>query len=154
MDILGHPAKADYRAVPRVTFTDPEVAAVGITTEEEALAQGIEPASVVIDLPTTIARPYTFQKNPHGRFGVVVDSARDVMVGAWAVAPLASEWIHLAVLAIRAEIPVPVLTDTIAQFPSFSEAFGAALRALPDGSPGTMMDHHPHPMMAGLEVGR
>jgi dihydrolipoamide dehydrogenase len=145
-DILGHPAKADYRAVPRVTFTDPEVAAVGITTEGDARAQGFEPASVVIDLPTSIARPYTFQEKPHGKFGVVVDSARDVMLGAWAVAPLASEWIHLAVLAIRAEIPVPVLKDTIAQFPSFSEAFGAALRALPDG-PGTMMDHHPHPMM-------
>jgi pyruvate/2-oxoglutarate dehydrogenase complex dihydrolipoamide dehydrogenase (E3) component len=148
MDILGHPAKADYRAVPRVTFTDPEVAAVGITTEEEARAQGFEPASVVIDLPTSIARPYTFQENPHGKFGVVVDSAREVMVGAWAVAPLASEWIHLAVLAIRAEIPVPVLKDTMAQFPSFSEAFGAALRALPNGTPGTMLDHHAHPLMA------
>jgi pyruvate/2-oxoglutarate dehydrogenase complex dihydrolipoamide dehydrogenase (E3) component len=146
-DILGHPAKADYRAVPRVTFTDPEVAAVGITTEEEARAQGFEPASVVIDLPTSIARPYTFQENPHGKLGLVVDPVRDALIGAWAVAPLASEWIHLAVLAIRAEIPVPVLKDTIAQFPSFSEAFGAALRALPDG-PGTVMDHHPHPMMA------
>jgi dihydrolipoamide dehydrogenase len=147
MDIVGHPAKADYRAVPRVTFTDPEVAAVGITTEEDAGARGFEPASVVIDLPTSIARPYTFQENPHGKFGVVVDTSRDVMLGAWAVAPLASEWIHLAVLAIRAEIPVPVLKDTIAQFPSFSEAFGAALRALPNG-PGTMMDHHAHPLMA------
>jgi pyruvate/2-oxoglutarate dehydrogenase complex dihydrolipoamide dehydrogenase (E3) component len=147
MDILGHPARADYRAVPRVTFTDPEVAAVGITTEEDARARGFEPVSVILDLPTSIARPYTFQENPHGKFGVVVDSARDVMLGAWAVAPLASEWIHLAVLAIRAEIPVPVLKDTIAQFPTFSEAFGAALRALPNG-PGTMMDHHAHPMMA------
>lgn len=147
MNILGRPAKADYRAVPRVTFTDPEVAAVGITTEEEASARGFDPASVVIDLPTSIARPYTFQENPHGKFGVVVDSTRDVMLGAWAVAPLASEWIHLAVLAIRAEIPVPVLQDTIAQFPSFSEAFGAALRALPNG-PGAMMDHHAHPRMA------
>jgi dihydrolipoamide dehydrogenase len=146
MDILGHPAKADYRAVPRVTFTDPEVAAVGMT-EDDARAQGIEPVSVTIDLPSSIARPYTFQQNPHGKFGVVVDSERDVLVGSWAVAPLASEWIHLAVLAIRAEIPVPVLKDTIAQFPSFSEAFGAALRALPNG-PGTMMDHHAHPMMA------
>jgi pyruvate/2-oxoglutarate dehydrogenase complex dihydrolipoamide dehydrogenase (E3) component len=146
MDVLGHPAKADYRAIPRVTFTDPEVAAVGITTEDEARAHGFEPASVVIDLPTSIARPYTFQENPHGKFGVVVDTRRNVMLGAWAVAPLASEWIHLAVLAVRAEIPVPVLKDTIAQFPSFSEAFGAALRALPNG-PGTMMDHHAHPLM-------
>jgi pyruvate/2-oxoglutarate dehydrogenase complex dihydrolipoamide dehydrogenase (E3) component len=146
MDILGRPAKADYRAVPRVTFTDPEVAAVGMT-EDDARAQGIEPVSVTIDLPSSIARPYTFQENPHGKFGVVVDAERDVLIGSWAVAPLASEWIHLAVLAIRAEIPVPVLKDTIAQFPSFSEAFGAALRALPNG-PGTMMDHHAHPRMA------
>jgi pyruvate/2-oxoglutarate dehydrogenase complex dihydrolipoamide dehydrogenase (E3) component len=146
MDILGHPAKADYRAVPRVTFTDPEVAAVGLT-EDDAREQGINPVSVTIDLPSSIARPFTFQENPHGRFGVVVDADREVMVGAWAVAPLASEWIHLAVLAIRAEIPVAVLEDTIAQFPSFSEAFGAALRALPNGKPGTMMDHRPHPMM-------
>lgn len=49
-------------------------------------------------------------------------------------------------LAIRADIPVPVLKDTIAQFPSFSEAFVAALRALPNG-PGTMMDHHARAMM-------
>ena len=82
-----------------------------------------------------------------GTFGVVVDTERDLLLGAWAVAPLASEWIHQAVLAIRAEIPVPVLKDTIAQFPSFSEAFGAALRALPNGTPGTMMDHRAHPMM-------
>jgi pyruvate/2-oxoglutarate dehydrogenase complex dihydrolipoamide dehydrogenase (E3) component len=147
MDILGHPAKADYRAIPRVTFTDPEVAAVGITTEDEARAQGIDAGSVTIDLPRSIARPYTFQENPQGKLGVVVDAERDVLIGAWTVAPLASEWIHMAVLAIRAQIPVPVLKDTIAQFPSFSEAFGAALRALPDG-PGTMMDHHAHPMMA------
>jgi dihydrolipoamide dehydrogenase len=146
MDILGHPAKADYRAVPRVTFTDPEVAAVGITTEEQARAQGIEAAAVVIDLPTSIARPYTFQENPRGVFGIVADLERDQLLGAWAVAPLASEWIHQAVLAIRPEIPIPVLKDTIAQFPSFSEAFGAALRALPNG-PGTMMDHRAHPMM-------
>jgi dihydrolipoamide dehydrogenase len=146
MDILGHPAKTDYRAIPRVTFTDPEVAAVGITTEEEARAQGIDAAGVVIDLPTSIARPYTFQENPRGVFGIVADLDRDRLVGAWAVAPLASEWIHQAVLAIRAEIPIPVLNDTMAQFPSFSEAFGAALRALPNG-PGTMMDHRAHPMM-------
>jgi dihydrolipoamide dehydrogenase len=48
------------------------------------------------------------------------------------VAPLAGEWIHQAVLAIRAEIPLEVLLDAIARFPTFSEAFGIALRALPE----------------------
>jgi pyruvate/2-oxoglutarate dehydrogenase complex dihydrolipoamide dehydrogenase (E3) component len=146
MDILGDPVRADYRAVPRVTFTDPEVAAVGLTTEEEARAQGIEAAGVTLDLPSSIARPYTFQENPRGVFGLVADLERQLLVGAWAVAPLASEWIHQAVLAIRAEIPIAVLKDTIAQFPSFSEAFGAALRALPD-APDELMEHRAHPLM-------
>jgi len=52
-------------------------------------------------------------------------------VGAWAVAPLAGEWIHHAVLAIRAEIPLAVLRDTIAQFPTYSEGYVSALRTLP-----------------------
>jgi pyruvate/2-oxoglutarate dehydrogenase complex dihydrolipoamide dehydrogenase (E3) component len=129
-DILGEPVRADYRAVPRVIFTDPEVASVGLT-EDAARAAGLDVVSATIDLPTTIARPYTYEQDPRGTLSVIVDRRRDVLVGAWAVAPLAGEWIHQAVLAIRAEIPVPVLTDTIAQFPTFSEAFGAALRALP-----------------------
>ena len=148
MDILGHPASADYRAVPRVTFTDPEVAAVGITTEDDARAQGIRPASVVIELPTAIARPYTFEEHPRGAFGVVVDLDREVLIGAWAVAPLSGEWIHQAVLAIRAEVPIDVLKDTIAQFPSYSEALGTALRALPDAAT-TNGDHETYAVIAG-----
>ena len=129
-DILGEPARADYRAVPRVIFTDPEVASVGLT-EDDARAAGMDAVSATIDLPTTIARPYTYEQDPRGTLSVIVDRRRGVLVGAWAVAPLAGEWIHQAVLAIRAEIPVAILTDTIAQFPTFSEAFGVALRALP-----------------------
>jgi dihydrolipoamide dehydrogenase len=146
-DILGQRARADYRAAPRVIFTDPEVAAVGLT-EAQAREQGIDVVSSTIDLPTSIARPYTFQENPTGSFGVVVDRERQVLVGAWAVAPLAGEWIHTAVLAIRAEIPVAVLKDTIAQFPTFSEAFGTALRSIPDGELiQEAHDHCAHPMI-------
>ena len=130
MDILGASVTADYRAVPRVTFTDPEIAAVGITTEEEARSRGIQAATASIDL-TSVARSYTYERDPRGAFGVVVDGERDVLIGAWAVGPLAGEWIHQAVLAVRAEIPVSVLKDTMAQFPTFSEALGTALRALP-----------------------
>jgi pyruvate/2-oxoglutarate dehydrogenase complex dihydrolipoamide dehydrogenase (E3) component len=146
-DILGQPVKADYRAVPRVIFTDPELAAVGLTATA-AQEQGIEVDTAVIDLPTSIARPYTYQEKPRGTFGITVDRRRQVLLGAWAVAPLAGEWIHTAVLAIRAEIPVAVLKDTIAQFPSFSEAFGAALRSLPDVPIGeSMIDHCAHAML-------
>lgn len=146
-DILGLEAKADYRAVPRVYFTDPEVAAVGMT-EAEAREAGIDALAAEIFLPTSIARPYTFQEQPNGIFGVVVDANRDVLVGAWAVAPLAGEWIHQAVLAVRAEIPCAVLKDTIAQFPSYSEALGVALRSLPTETGGVAIDHQAHPMVS------
>jgi dihydrolipoamide dehydrogenase len=147
-DILGRPARADYRAVPRVIFTDPEVAAVGLT-EADARAQGRDVVACTIDVPSTIARSYTYEQHPTGTFGVVVDRAAHVLVGAFAVAPLAGEWIHAAVLAIRAEIPVPVLEDTIAQFPTFSEALGTALRTIPDAAlTREPSDHCAHPLMA------
>jgi dihydrolipoamide dehydrogenase len=129
-DMRGRPVKADYRAIPRVIFTDPEVAAVGMS-EAQAREAGIDVAVSRIELPTTIARPYTYEQDPRGELSVVFDRARRVMVGAWAVSPLASEWIHQAVLAIKAEIELDVLLDTVAQFPSYSEAFLSALQQLP-----------------------
>ena len=131
-NILGEARVADYRAVPRVVFSDPEVAAVGLTAEQ-AEERGLVVSAVTLDLASAIARPYTYEENPRGHLGLVVDRERDTLVGAWAVAPLAGEWIHQAVLAIRAEIPVTVLLDTIAQFPTFSEAYVSALRSLPAG---------------------
>ncbi len=128
-NILGEDAVADYRAVPRVVFTDPEVAAVGLSAEA-AREAGIDVAEVTLDLVGAIARPYTYEANPRGSLGLVVDRDHDLLVGAWAVAPLASEWIHQAVLAIRARVPIAVLKDTIAQFPTFSEAYVRALRSL------------------------
>ncbi len=145
-DILGRPAKADYRAVPRVLFTEPEIASVGLT-EADAREMGIDAVSAVIDLPTAIARPYTYQENPDGTFAVIADRQKGVLIGAWAMAPLAGEWIHQAVLAIRAEIPLSVLKDTIQQFPTFSEAFGLALRMLPDEPTLMAIDHRAHPMI-------
>jgi pyruvate/2-oxoglutarate dehydrogenase complex dihydrolipoamide dehydrogenase (E3) component len=87
-------------------------------------------ASARISLPDSIARPSTYEQDPRGELGVILDRSRRVLVGAWAVSPLASEWIHQAVLAIRAEVPYEVLIDTVAQFPSYSEAFLSALQAL------------------------
>jgi pyruvate/2-oxoglutarate dehydrogenase complex dihydrolipoamide dehydrogenase (E3) component len=146
-DIIGKPRVADYRAVPRVLFTDPEVASVGLT-EADAREQGIDVLTATIDLPKTISRPYTFEEQPSGTFSVIADAERQTLVGAWGVAPLAGEWIHQAVLAIRAEIPLATLRDTIAQFPTFSEGFGAALRALPDEAIDLSCDHTAHPYLA------
>jgi pyruvate/2-oxoglutarate dehydrogenase complex dihydrolipoamide dehydrogenase (E3) component len=150
-DILGYETKADYRAVPRVLFTDPEVASVGLT-EADAHAQGIDVAVTTLDLPTSISRPYTYERDPRGTLTVIADRQRKVLVGAWAVAPIAGEWIHQAVLAIRAEVPLDVLSDTIAQFPTFSEAFGSAFRALPAERVAVARDHCAHPMIADPEA--
>ncbi len=128
-NILGKERKASYRGVPRVVFSDPEVAACGLT-EEQAREQGIDVAAADLDLGRSLARPYTFEKDPRGHFGLVADRGRGVLIGAWAVAPQASEWIHQATQAIRAEIPVETLVDGVAQFPTYSEAYVKALERL------------------------
>ncbi len=128
-DMRGQPVAADYRAVPRVIFTDPEVAAVGLTAAA-ARDAGHQVATALIDLPAAIARPYTYEQDPRGRMGVVADREAGVLLGAWAVSPLASEWIHQAVLAIHARVPIATLLQTVAQFPSYSEAYLSALQAL------------------------
>jgi len=129
-DMAGRPVAADYRAIPRVIFTDPEVAAVGIS-EAQARDAGLDVAVAKLDLPSGgVARTYTYERDPRGEMTLVFDRGSRTMVGAWAVAPLASEWIHQAVLAIRARVPYEVLIDTVPQFPSFSEAYLLALLAL------------------------
>jgi pyruvate/2-oxoglutarate dehydrogenase complex dihydrolipoamide dehydrogenase (E3) component len=128
-DMRGAPVAADYRAIPRVIFTDPEIAAVGLTAEQ-AEEQGLEVAIATIKLAESIARPSTYEQDPRGELSLIVDRRRRVLVGAWAVSPLASEWIHQAVLAIRAEVSYEVLLDTVPQFPSYSEALLSALQAL------------------------
>ena len=147
MDILGKEARADYRAVPRVVFTEPELAAVG-HSEQSAREAGLDVVTATVDLPTSIARPYTYEEEPRGTLSVIVDRERQVLVGAWAVAPLAGEFMAQAVLALRAEIPIAVLKDTIAQFPTFSEGFGFALRSLPDEETLMAADFCAHPMLA------
>lgn len=119
-DILGRPRRADYRAIPRVVFSDPEVAAVGLTPDQ-AREQGIavELGSVSLE---RLARTGTYGVGYRGFMTVVADRKRGVLVGAFAVGPLASEWIGSAVLAIKASIPIATLRDTPMQFPTFGEA--------------------------------
>jgi len=128
-DIAGRDVKADYSAIPRVVFCDPEIAAVGMT-EEQARERGLDVATAPVTLPEVIARPWTYEKEPRGHLGLVADRARAVLVGAWAVAPLAGEWIHQAALAIKTETPLGVLRDTVAQFPTYSEAYLKGVEAL------------------------
>lgn len=128
-NILGKERRADYRGIPRVVFSDPEVAAAGLT-EEQAREEGIDVATATLDVTKAIARPWTYEEEPRGTLSLVADRERRVLVGAWAVAPLAGEWIHQASQAIRAEIPIEKLLDGVAQFPTYSESYLAALERL------------------------
>lgn len=110
-------------------FADPEIAAVGLTPDGVHRAGG-DVVSAEIDLAASIARPWTYGTDPVGTLGLLADRERQVLVGVWAVAPLAGEWIHLAALAIRARIPLDVLSDQVAQFPTYSESCLQAFDAL------------------------
>jgi dihydrolipoamide dehydrogenase len=128
-DILGRPARADYRAIPRVVFTNPEVAAVGLSAAA-AREQGIDVGTVTLDLAAEISRPVTYEEMPRAWLNLVADRTNGTLVGAWAFAPLAGEWIHWAVLAIKAQLPLAVLADTIPQFPTYCEGYTLGLQRL------------------------
>jgi pyruvate/2-oxoglutarate dehydrogenase complex dihydrolipoamide dehydrogenase (E3) component len=133
---LGDDVTPDYRALPRATYTDPELAFVGLTLDQ-ALAAGLDAFELVADFPTT-AKGYSVEAE-FGHVTVVVDRASRQLVGAAMAVPDASAAIHECVLAIRARVPLDVLADTIHAFPStsrilnglFAEAAGRLASASP-----------------------
>ncbi|WP_417233625.1 dihydrolipoyl dehydrogenase family protein [Arthrobacter sp.] len=127
--ILGKPRRAFYEGIPRVVFADPEIAAAGLT-QARADQEGLNTAAAEIDLAAAITRPWTYERDPRGHLGLLADTDRKVLIGAWAVAPMAGEWIHQASLAIRARIPIDTLRDQVAQYPTYNEAYQAALDKL------------------------
>jgi len=82
------------------------------------------------ELAEAIARPWTYDQDPRGHLGWLADADWKVLVGDWVVGPQAGEWIHHASLAIRTGILVEVLRGQVAQFPTFHEAYFAALEKL------------------------
>ena len=127
--VLGSPRSAHYDGIPRVVFADPEIATAGLT-QAQAQDQGLTTMTAEIDLAQAIARPWTYERDPRGHLGLVADAERRVLLGAWAVAPQAGEWIHYASLAIRAGIGIDTLLDQVAQFPTYTEGYLTALEAL------------------------
>jgi pyruvate/2-oxoglutarate dehydrogenase complex dihydrolipoamide dehydrogenase (E3) component len=120
-NILGEPREAHYDAVPRVTYTDPQAAAVGAT---EAEFSATAPLSGVAKTAT-----YTHAyAQSNGFLTLLSDGER--LTGAYALGPDAGEWVQQATLAIRAKVSLDVLRDTIQPFPSFSEIHADALKAL------------------------
>jgi dihydrolipoamide dehydrogenase len=120
-NILGEPRDAHYDAIPDVVYTDPQAAAVGAT---EARFTATAPVSEVAKMATYT---HAFAESK-GFLTLLSDGA--TLTGAYALGPEAGEWMQQATLAIRAQVPLDVLRDVIQPFPTFSEIYVAALKAL------------------------
>jgi pyruvate/2-oxoglutarate dehydrogenase complex dihydrolipoamide dehydrogenase (E3) component len=120
-NILGEPRDAHYEAVPQVVYTDPQAASVG---EHEGAFSGTAQLSGVAKTAT-----YTHDyAHSNGFLTLLSDGER--LTGAYALGPEAGEWMQQATLAVRAQVPLSVLRDTIQPFPTFSEIYVEALKAL------------------------
>jgi pyruvate/2-oxoglutarate dehydrogenase complex dihydrolipoamide dehydrogenase (E3) component len=120
-NILGEPRKANYEAVPRAVYTDPQAASVGAAAGR---CSAMVPLSGIAKT-ATYTHAYAEDK---GFLTLLSDGDR--LTGAYALGPEAGEWLQQATLAIRARVPLDVLVDTIQPFPTFSEIYVAALKAL------------------------
>src|SRR6202023_4228615 len=119
--IAGDARPANYDAVPRVTYTDPQAAAVGAV---EAQYTATAPVS---EVPKTATYTHAYAES-NGFLTLLSDGER--LTGAYALGPEAGEWMQHATLAIRAHVPLAILSDTTQPFPSFSEIYVDALKAL------------------------
>jgi len=125
--LRGEDARADHSAVPRVTYTDPEVASVGLS-EAAAIQRGIDVAVTSMD-PAETARGYIHDFHG-GALKLIGDRKEKVLVGATLVSPRAGEVLGELVLAIKAKTPIATLGDVIHPYPAFNRVLGAALQEL------------------------
>ncbi|MGB7799238.1 MAG: NAD(P)/FAD-dependent oxidoreductase [Pseudonocardiaceae bacterium] len=130
-DILGGDGEtADYRAVPRVTFTDPEVGAVGLT-EATARRDGLRVRTGLIRVPST-TRGWIHKTGNDGFIKLVEDTDRGVLVGATSAGPVGGEVLGALAVAVHAEVPTEHLRRMIYAYPTFHRGIEDALRALTD----------------------
>ena len=120
-NIAGDGRPANYEAVPRVTYTDPQAAAVG------ALEGEYSATCPVSDVPKAATYTHAYAES-NGFMTLLSDGER--LTGAYALGPEAGEWLQQATLAIRAHVPVEVLGDTIQPFPSWSGIYDTVVKAL------------------------
>jgi pyruvate/2-oxoglutarate dehydrogenase complex dihydrolipoamide dehydrogenase (E3) component len=129
-DILGQPGPAaDYRALPRVTFTDPEIGSVGLT-EAQARDAGVRVATGTAQIPYS-ARGWIHKAGNEGFIKLVADADRGVLVGATSAGPTGGEVLGMLTLAVQASVPVGTLRHMIYAYPTFHRAVEDALRDLP-----------------------
>jgi pyruvate/2-oxoglutarate dehydrogenase complex dihydrolipoamide dehydrogenase (E3) component len=127
--ILGNGAEsADYRAVPRVTFTDPEVGAVGLT-EAAARRAGITVRTAVTRIPSS-ARGWIHKAGNEGLIKLVEDADRGVLVGATSVGPTGGEVLSALAVAVHAQVPTRTLREMIYAYPTFHRAISDAIENL------------------------
>ena len=129
-DILGEDKTADYRAVPWVTFTDPEVGSVGLT-ERQARDEGLAVRTGSTLIPSS-SRGWIHKVGNEGFIKLVVDADRGVLVGATSCGPAGGEVLGALAVAVHAEVPVAVLRRMIFAYPTFHRAISAALDDLGD----------------------
>jgi dihydrolipoamide dehydrogenase len=113
-------ATADHHAVPQVVFTDPEVAMVG-RTAARATADGI--AVRAVDLEISVAGSYVHAADYVGKARLVVDTDREVLVGATFVGPDTAELLHAATIAVVGEVPLSRLWHAVPAYPTISEVW-------------------------------
>jgi pyruvate/2-oxoglutarate dehydrogenase complex dihydrolipoamide dehydrogenase (E3) component len=125
--LRGEDARADHTAVPRVTFTDPEIGSVGLS-EAAARERGLDVVVASTD-PAEAARGYIHDFHG-GALKLVADRKRGVLVGATMVTPRAGEILGELVLAVKVGIPIRDLADVIHPFPAFNRVLGAVIGEL------------------------
>ncbi len=121
--IAGGEARAtrDDRGAPRVIFTDPQVAAVGLTLQG-AQDRGIN--ATAYDVATSETPGASFHgRNTPGTSRLVVDEDRAVIVGATFTGTEVAEWLQAATIAIVGEIPLVLLREAVPAFPTRSEVW-------------------------------
>ncbi|MGV9775271.1 dihydrolipoyl dehydrogenase family protein [Streptosporangium sp. NPDC003464] len=126
-DILGEPVHdAEYHAVPRVTFTDPEIGSVGLS-EAQAREQGLEVRTALTRIPDS-TRGWIHRAGNEGFVKLV--AADGVLAGATSAGPVGGEVLSMLTLAVHARIPVRRLREMIYAYPTFHRAVEAALKEL------------------------
>jgi pyruvate/2-oxoglutarate dehydrogenase complex dihydrolipoamide dehydrogenase (E3) component len=129
-DILGtdDAPRASYHAMPRVTFTDPEIGAVGLT-EQQARDQGLDVRTGITQIPYS-TRGWIHKAGNEGFIKVVMDASRGVLVGATSAGPVGGEVLSGLAVAVHAAVPVKELQQMILAYPTFHRAYGEALKDL------------------------
>ena len=128
-DILGEEVSpAEYHAVPRVTFTDPEIGSVGLS-EAQALERGLAVRTGCYPVPKS-TRGWIHQAGNDGFIKLVADAGRGVLVGATSAGPTGGEVLSMLTLAVHARVPVRRLREMIYAYPTFHRAIESALQEL------------------------